>query len=999
MIRVICLIVLWISSATCFLLSSTTILFQGFGAVQAQNPESPVVHPKSAFVYLGQIPEGVTCTTVPNPMGNSIGRPGGFRINYNFTGWPQNTYWGLDEVQSVLNLNNNLPPNQNCSFLNLTYDASNAETNLSQGKICFTGQQSYYCLNTSQQWINKTCNVRMRVVVTYTNLSTPVPLSLQSGIITGVPSASFVVRVYMEVLTSNLDNVVWVGTNYYNYGGWYGVIDVYNALATNPSRSICTTFDTQSFYYGNLSAEVEPEANPGGTSITIIPGSGSNALGTAVGLQVIYNNANWPECINWGLYKNQAVLNLNNTQPPNYGCNFLTLVFDPINTETNLVNGKMCFTGVQSYYCLNASGQWISKSVHVRMRVIVTKSNGTTPIPLGFVDDYILMHVKENFIAKVYIEANASELDNLLWTGTNYYSLGGWRGVTDIYNSLHTYMNYSICTQFNTNNFLSFNTVVSASSNSPIHLGNTLEFTGYSSMDCCYHWSGPNNYTSEEQNPIINNTVIQNFGNYELFITDNIVCYGYDEIVTMVLPSVSVSPEDGEVCQGGSFLLTATAVGTGYTFTYQWYYFINGVWKIAPGFTQSTLNTNAPYTRQYRVKAIGNNGLGTVTVTSDPVTVTVYPDPAITLQPLNRNICTGGTHTMTITATGGITGLNYQWQESAEESNWTNLAEETSNSLTISNATLTRYYRCVVSAEGPGCNTVISNSALLTIYNDPQILINGNYEFCAGESAFLIATAVTGGCGVRSYQWQYYDDGFWRDMDGETNYKITVYPSVTTQYRLALSTHGNGCNTAYSTPVTVTVHPDPYITTQPEGGTILAPGEEFPIAVVADGGMGLLYQWQYFMNGIWIDIPGANSPEFVTQAPYTRSYRVKISSNGAGCDYVYSNIATITLGGEKDNFQENDPGSLFSMLLPPEVLIFPNPFSDYIIIALSNLPCNEKLRIEVFDLYGRKITEIAENQVSDTYNKNLSLSGLTPAMYFVRITSGKNVLIKKIEKR
>ncbi|MBP7077824.1 MAG: T9SS type A sorting domain-containing protein, partial [Bacteroidales bacterium] len=317
----------------------------------------------------------------------------------------------------------------------------------------------------------------------------------------------------------------------------------------------------------------------------------------------------------------------------------------------------------------------------------------------------------------------------------------------------------------------------------------------------------------------------------------------------------------------------------------------------------------------------------------------------------------------------------------------------------ISNATLTRYYRCVVSAEGPGCNTVISNSALLTIYNDPQILINGNYEFCAGESAFLIATAVTGGCGVRAYQWQYYDDGFWRDIYGETNYKITVFPNETTQYRLALSTHGNGCNTAYSNTVTVTVHPDPYIITQPEGGTILTAGEEFPIAVVADGGIGLIYQWQYYMNDIWIDVPGANSPELVTQAPYTRSYRVKISSNGAGCDYVYSNIAIVTLSGEKNNPEGNNPESLLSTLMSLEVLIYPNPFSDFIVIALSNLPDNEKLNIEVFDLYGRKITEITEALVPSTYTKELSLSALTPGMYFVRIISGKIVVTKKIEKR
>ena len=191
--------------------------------------------------------------------------------------------------------------------------------------------------------------------------------------------------------------------------------------------------------------------------------------------------------------------------------------------------GKACFTGTGSYYCINSSGSWSTKTVSIRLRMIVTKSDGTTAKPLSAPGSYLTTQANENFIVKVYIEANTSALSNCLWTGTNYYSLGGWRGVVDIYDALHTDPNKSICTGFDYNWYnISSNVTSSLASANLICPGSDVGLVGNSSMGSCYTqvWSGPNGFSSTTTNPVINNFQTSNLGNYQLLITDNRSCFG-----------------------------------------------------------------------------------------------------------------------------------------------------------------------------------------------------------------------------------------------------------------------------------------------------------------------------------------------------------------------------------------------------------------------------------------------------------------------------------------
>lgn len=148
---------------------------------------------------------------------------------------------------------------------------------------------------------------------------------------------------------------------------------------------------------------------PAGTSIATTPATPGAALGLDGGLTYSYTNASWPACVHWGIPTTMAAVNLYSAfTPENPGaCTFNNLTFDAANTETNLAQGKACFTGTYNYYCMNSSWAYHYNDCRVRLRVIVTKADGVTPIPFIQIGSTLLIHAKENFKVKAYIEGYA----------------------------------------------------------------------------------------------------------------------------------------------------------------------------------------------------------------------------------------------------------------------------------------------------------------------------------------------------------------------------------------------------------------------------------------------------------------------------------------------------------------------------------------------------------------------------------------------------------------
>ncbi|MFN4234250.1 MAG: gliding motility-associated C-terminal domain-containing protein [Bacteroidia bacterium] len=320
---------------------------------------------------------------------------------------------------------------------------------------------------------------------------------------------------------------------------------------------------------------------------------------------------------------------------------------------------------------------------------------------------------------------------------------------------------------------------VTASSNSPICEGQTLNLTSTNLTGYTYSWTGPNGFTSTNQNPTISNATAAASGTYTVVATSGTVqCSSSVNVIVNPKPVVSVTPASASICQGNNVSLTASGAD-GY------------IWSPATGLSGTTIaNPVANPTTTTTYTVIGANLTGCSDTTN--VTVTVNPLPVITFTPANPSICVG--QSVNITANGAN---SYNWSPSSGLNNTTSAAV-VANPLNSTNYT-------VVGTSAAGCtntaNVTVTVNAVPTITITPS-----NPTICSGASTNLVAS------GASNYVWSPATG-----LNTTTSASVTASPSNTTVYQVIGST-AQGC--ADTASVTLTVNPSPVVTVTPNNPTI-----------------------------------------------------------------------------------------------------------------------------------------------------------------------------------
>jgi hypothetical protein len=105
------------------------------------------------------------------------------------------------------------------------------------------------------------------------------------------------------------------------------------------------------------------------------------------------------------------------------------------------------------------------------------------------------------------------------------------------------------------------------SSNSPICEGQSLQLNANNVSNASYLWSGPNSFSSSQQNPTLNNASINNSGSYSLTITDANQCSAISSVNVTINPSPTVTiTTSNPICNGSTLNISATS---GYS-SYSW---------------------------------------------------------------------------------------------------------------------------------------------------------------------------------------------------------------------------------------------------------------------------------------------------------------------------------------------------------------------------------------------------------------------------------------------
>ncbi|HBZ37957.1 MAG TPA: T9SS C-terminal target domain-containing protein, partial [Balneola sp.] len=76
---------------------------------------------------------------------------------------------------------------------------------------------------------------------------------------------------------------------------------------------------------------------------------------------------------------------------------------------------------------------------------------------------------------------------------------------------------------------------------------------------------------------------------------------------------------------------------------------------------------------------------------------------------------------------------------------------------------------------------------------------------------------------------------------------------------------------------------------------------------------------------------------------------------------------------------------------------YPNPFNPSTVITYA-VPQNGTVRLEVFDLIGRKVATLVDNErkAAGWYQITFDASNLASGIYFYRIVAGKHVDSKRM---
>ncbi len=237
---------------------------------------------------------------------------------------------------------------------------------------------------------------------------------------------------------------------------------------------------------------------------------------------------------------------------------------------------------------------------------------------------------------------------------------------------------------------------------------------------------------------------------------------GYSNVVTVTIYSMTLTggtvTANQVLCSGGTpaqFNSSVPPTGGDGIYVYQWQISADNI-----GFSNISGATSATYlapmpsaTAWYRrsVTACGSASSGV----SNSVSITVNQSPVISSQPGNAAACSGGSTTISVTASGTI--ASYQWQVNTG-SGWSNLSNASPYSgvnlstLTISpaNPLMNGYlYRVVITGS---CGTITSNTSTLTVGTISIINTQpASKTVCVGSNVNFAVSASGSGL---TYQWQ-----------------------------------------------------------------------------------------------------------------------------------------------------------------------------------------------------------------------------------------------------
>jgi hypothetical protein len=239
--------------------------------------------------------------------------------------------------------------------------------------------------------------------------------------------------------------------------------------------------------------------------------------------------------------------------------------------------------------------------------------------------------------------------------------------------------------------------------------------------------------------------------------------------------------------------------------------------------------------------------------TSATATLTVLPDPVITSQPNNATVGVGSTATFNVIATGQ-TALSYQWSKNGSSIGGATLSAYTTPA-TVAGDNNSQFAVLVTDTAG----SLQSANATLTVTNipaGPDPIITAQPQ---STNIFNNQTASFGitasGATTLHYQWK--TNGVNTGTDSST-LALGTCP-IEWSGLTVVCVVSDVAGSVTSSIATLTISPDPVISTQPQNSSKLV-GTTASFSVSATGQTALSYQW----SSNSVAVAGATSATYTT---------------------------------------------------------------------------------------------------------------------------------------
>ncbi len=332
--------------------------------------------------------------------------------------------------------------------------------------------------------------------------------------------------------------------------------------------------------------------------------------------------------------------------------------------------------------------------------------------------------------------------------------------------------------------------------------------------------------------------------------------------------SIGYNTSPGNLTIGG-----VTGGNCGGAYSYQWQKSTDNVnFNNISGVNASSYNPgNLTSTTYYRVLV----SCGSESGSTNTLAVSVDPPVTCSISPSAQTIVNGtAAADLNPTVGGGNGSYTYQWQNSPDNTNWTNIA--TTMSYSPGTLTATKYFRLIVTSNGA---STTSNTATVTVIPPPSSVLSISSTTRSGDGSInTLSCVASGGNGTYTYAWYSSTDGgnTYQSVSASGASFTTGVITTTTLFYVAVT---SASSTNNSNVVSITMPSAPVISAN---STVLCNGATATLS--ATGGSG---------NFTWynsVDINVGNGPTYSTATAGT--YYAK-SDNTYGTSGK-SNIITVS---------------------------------------------------------------------------------------------------------